>query len=67
MQPLVNNMIEEGFSGDRFRTSSGQEDSKQKFHYFGAMAIPLAFVNGLFFGGYALRKIRQYWEGGPMD
>lgn len=34
---------------------------------FESMAIPVAFINGLFFGGYALRKIRQYWEGGPMD
>mgnify|MGYP000967464957 CR=1 FL=1 len=47
----------------RYRTNNGV---KQKFH-FGVMAIPLAFINGLFFGGYALRKIRQYWEGGPMD
>lgn len=51
----------------RFRTTDGREDMKQKFHVFGAMAIPLAFLNGLYFGGYALRKIRQYWEGGPMD
>ncbi|HNX28041.1 MAG TPA: hypothetical protein PKN87_01325 [Syntrophomonadaceae bacterium] len=51
----------------RYRTTDGQEDLKQNFRWFGAMAIPLAFVNGLFFGGYALRKIRQYWEGGPMD
>jgi len=41
-------------------------ESKNKFS-FGSMAIPVAFINGLFFGGYALRKIRQYWEGGPMD
>ncbi len=51
----------------RYRTTDGKEDMKQKFQTFGAMAIPLAFINGLFFGGYALRKIRQYWEGGPMD
>lgn len=51
----------------RYRTTTGQEDMKQKTHWFGAMAIPIAFINGLFFGGYALRKIRQYWEGGPMD
>ncbi|MEN6391353.1 MAG: hypothetical protein ABFD04_13140 [Syntrophomonas sp.] len=51
----------------RFRTTDGREDMKQKFHVFGAMAIPLAFLNGLYFGGYALRKIRQHWEGGPMD
>ncbi|MDD2510799.1 MAG: hypothetical protein PHG94_06705 [Syntrophomonas sp.] len=51
----------------RYRTSDGKEDMRQKFHWFGAMAIPIAFLNGLFFGGYALRKIRQYWEGGPMD
>ncbi len=38
----------------------------RKFN-FGSMAIPVAFINGLFFGGLALRKIRQYWEGGPMD
>ncbi|MDD4170697.1 MAG: hypothetical protein PHQ94_00510 [Syntrophomonas sp.] len=40
--------------------------NKEGFN-FGSMAIPVAFINGLFFGGYALRKIRQYWEGGPMD
>ena len=51
----------------RYRTTNGQEDLKQKIHWFGAMAIPLAFVNGLYFGGYALRKIRQYLEGGPID
>jgi hypothetical protein len=51
----------------RYRTTDGREDLKQKMNYFGAMAIPIAFINGLFFGGYALRKIRQYWEGGPMD
>ncbi len=34
---------------------------------FEDLAVPMAFVNGLFFGGYALRKIRQYWEGGPRD
>ncbi|NLF45425.1 MAG: hypothetical protein GX581_05045 [Syntrophomonadaceae bacterium] len=51
----------------RFRKTDGQEDLQQKFNWFGAMAIPLAFVNGLYFGGYAIRKIRQYWEGGPMD
>jgi len=38
-------------------------DSK-KFN-FGSMAIPVAFINGLFFGGYALRKIRQYWKADP--
>ncbi|MBC7076569.1 MAG: hypothetical protein H5T98_11015 [Syntrophomonadaceae bacterium] len=51
----------------RYRTTDGKEDLKQKFNYFGALAIPIAFVNGVFFGAYALRKIRQYWEGGPMD
>jgi len=40
--------------------------SNKKFN-FGSMAIPIAFINGLFFGGYALRKIRQYWEGGPIN
>lgn len=34
---------------------------------FENLAVPMAFINGLFFGGYALRKIRQYWEDGPMD
>ncbi len=34
---------------------------------FKSMYWPIAFINGLFFGGLALRKIRQYWEGGPMD
>ncbi len=44
----------------------GRNDLQDKLN-FGAMAVPVAFINGLFFGGYALRKIRQYWEGGPMD
>jgi hypothetical protein len=44
----------------------GRNDLKDKLN-FELMAIPVAFINGLFFGGYALRKIRQYWEGGPMD
>lgn len=39
---------------------------KQEFDY-DSMAIPVAFINGLFIGSFALRKIRQYWEGGPMD
>lgn len=51
----------------RYRTTDGREVNNERIHYWGAMAIPLAFLNGLFFGGYALRKIRQYWEGGPMD
>lgn len=51
---------------NRFRRMTGGRKLKQKIN-FGAMAIPMAFINGLFFGGYALRKIRQYWEGGPMD
>ena len=51
---------------NRFRRVTGQRNQKQKIN-FGTMAIPVAFINGLFFGGYALRKIRQYWEGGPMD
>ena len=34
---------------------------------FEDLAVPMAFINGLFFGGYALRKMRQYWEGGPRD
>jgi hypothetical protein len=41
--------------------------ANNKGFQFGSMAIPIAFINGLFFGGYALRKIRQYWEDGPMD
>lgn len=40
---------------------------KKKGFQFSSMAVPVAFINGLFFGGLALRKIRQYWEGGPMD
>lgn len=59
--------LKEGYNVTRYRNSNGQEDLKQKLNWFGAMAVPIAFVNGLFFGGYALRKIRQYWEGGPMD
>lgn len=60
-------MFKGGINVTRYRNSDGREDVQQKFHWFGAMAIPIAFLNGLFFGGYALRKIRQYWEGGPMD
>ncbi|CFX86196.1 Uncharacterized [Syntrophomonas zehnderi OL-4] len=41
--------------------------SKRKGMKFEDLAVPIAFINGLFFGGYALRKIRQYWEGGPRD
>lgn len=40
----------------RYRTTDGKEDMKQKVHWFGAAAIPLAFMNGLFFGGYACVK-----------
>jgi len=47
-----------------FRTTNN--NLKRNFH-FGLLAVPLAFINGLFFGGYALRKIRKHWEGGPMD
>jgi hypothetical protein len=44
-------------------------NSKRNQHKFNfdSLAVPVAFINGLFFGGYALRKIRQYWEGGPTD
>ena len=46
--------------------SSSREKMKDEFH-FEQLLVPLAFINGVFFGGYALRKVRQYWEGGPMD
>ncbi len=46
--------------------SNSREKFKNNFH-FEKLVVPLAFINGLFFGGYALRKIRRYWEGGPMD
>lgn len=36
------------------------------FHYE-QLAIPWAFINGLFLGGLLLRKGRQYLEKGPMD
>ena len=51
----------------RYRTTDGQEDLKERMDYFNLMAIPVAFMNGIFLGAYGLRKIRQYWEGGPMD
>lgn len=35
-----------------------------KFEY---LAVPIAFINGLFFGGCMLRKMRQYVEKGPTD
>lgn len=44
-----------------------RSNSKRTGMKFEDLAVPMAFVNGLFFGGYALRKIRQYWEGGPRD
>lgn len=51
----------------RYRNEHG-EDLKQKINIWGAMAIPLAFINGLYFGGYMIRKIRQSGlENGPMD
>ncbi len=50
----------------RFSSSKHNKNFPEKFH-FESLMLPLAFVNGLFFGGYALRKIRQHWEGGPMD
>lgn len=42
-------------------------DSRKPYWKFENLAVPLAFVNGLFLGGYVLRKVRQYWEKGPMD
>lgn len=43
-------------------------DNQRKPHWkFEYLAVPIAFVNGMFFGGYVLRKMRQYWEKGPMD
>lgn len=51
----------------RYRNQFGQ-DLKQKINYWGAMAIPIAFINGLYFGGYITRKVRQWGlEDGPMD
>ena len=41
-----------------------QRKSSMKFEN---MMVPMAFVNGLFLGGYALRMARKYWEGGPQD
>lgn len=34
---------------------------------FEMLAIPWAFINGLFLGGWMLRKGRQYFEKGPQD
>lgn len=56
-----------GITLTRYRTTNGKEDLKQRMDPWAAMAIPLAFINGVYFGSYALRAIRQYWEGGPMD
>jgi hypothetical protein len=39
---------------------------RDQFHYE-MLAIPWAFLNGLFVGGLLLRKGRQYWEKGPQD
>jgi len=51
----------------RYRTTDGKEDLIERKDIFDMLAIPVAFLNGLFLGAYGLRKIRQYWEGGPMD
>jgi hypothetical protein len=51
----------------RYRTTDGKQDLRQRMDPWTAMAIPLAFANGIYFGSYAIRKIRQHWEGGPMD
>lgn len=48
-------------------TDEGKKGNKGMVHYMWSMAVPLAFVSGLYFGGYTLRKMRQHWEGGPMD
>ncbi len=50
---------------NRLRRKNIQRN-QHKFN-FDSLAVPMAFINGLFFGGLALRKIRQYWEGGPRD
>ncbi|MGE5415261.1 MAG: hypothetical protein ACM3UZ_00580 [Acidobacteriota bacterium] len=39
---------------------------KSSFHYE-MLAIPWAFVNGLFVGGWLLRKGREWMEHGPQD
>ncbi|NLU50766.1 MAG: hypothetical protein GXX09_10255 [Syntrophomonadaceae bacterium] len=46
------------------RNLDGSRKPAWKYEY---LAVPIAFINGLFFGGYILRKMRQYWERGPMD
>ncbi|MGE5372235.1 MAG: hypothetical protein ACM3QZ_09625 [Solirubrobacterales bacterium] len=48
----------------KIKSYRDQEDSG--FHYE-QLAIPWAFVNGLFLGGWLLRKGREYWENGPRD
>lgn len=42
------------------------DDTRDKFHY-GMLTVPWAFLNGLFIGGWVLRKGREYWEKGPRD
>lgn len=51
----------------RYRTTDGKADLKERTDPWTRMAIPLAFINGVYFGSFALRAIRQRWEGGPMD
>jgi len=64
---LLKISLKEGIIVTRYRTTDGKQDLRQRLDPWTAMAIPLAFANGIYFGSYALRKIRQHWEGGPMD
>lgn len=48
------------------RIYGGSSDKKEGFHYE-MLAIPWAFLNGLFVGGWLLRKGRQWMEKGPRD
>jgi hypothetical protein len=41
-------------------------EPRKGFHYE-MLAVPWAFINGLFLGGWVLRKGRKFWEEGPRD
>ncbi|ADI02910.1 MAG TPA: hypothetical protein GXX39_08105 [Syntrophothermus lipocalidus] len=47
-----------------FRTEDNKGKPYWKYEY---LAVPIAFLNGLYLGGCLLRKMRQTWEHGPRD
>jgi len=43
------------------------DNAPRRGFHFEMLAIPWAFLNGLFLGGWILRRGRKLWEGGPRD